>query len=113
MCHIVDHKHRAADAARASHALQSTGDDQGNAVLCRGSDDAPNQEYENRDKVHPSGGDVFVQLAPDGCGGAEGEEDGAAIPADIIQLVEVIRDGGDCCRDNALWCSTVVLDRNE
>ena len=49
-----------------------------------------------------------VQFAPYWRSSAEGEEDGASIPSDIVQLFKVVRDSMDGCSDDTLQTKTLL-----
>ena len=56
------------------------------AVLTHGADQAPDFEDANRDEEDELEVEVFVRFAPHGLRGADGQEHGRAVPANLLDV---------------------------
>ena len=72
--------------ASGSDSDNRPADNQGDAVLRNGADQAPHLENTNRDEEDELEVEVFVRLAPHGLRGADGQEHGRAVPADLLEV---------------------------
>lgn len=61
--------------------------------------DFEDEDAQEEDMFHR---EIFVRFPPYRLCGCQGEEHGRAIPAHILEAVELIGDGRDCCGDDGL-----------
>ena len=78
--------------ASGSDTDNGPADNQGDAVLRNGADQAPHLKNTNRDHEDELEVEVFVRLAPHGLGGADSQEHGRAVPADLVEVSAEILD---------------------
>lgn len=90
----------AAGDTGASNASNRATDNQGGAVLGDATDQAADLKDEDGQEKGDFEREVLVRLAPGGLEGAESEEEGTAIPSNVVDAVELVGDGGDGCGDD-------------
>lgn len=106
-----DDQNGAAEDTRGADTRNRATDDERRRVGRNTADEGADLEDEQRGEIHPLDGVEGVEFAVDELRRARGEQVRAAVPPDVIQGLELIRDAGDSRRDDGvvLACGSAYM----